>query len=625
MDYSNKKGAAVIPERSPSGAAVNRLLPKVFKTEGDFQEFDPSKIFDSLRKETEMSEENAQKVTELTVRRIISSGMEFLSGPHIREIVCSVLSEQRFEQERKLYTRIGMPLMDYEEILDYGPKNKAGELINPEKIHHWAADQLAEEYTLLRILNDEESRAHLYGDIHLHKLKYFDLRPLSQTWDPRMILEYGVPPISDWPHCGNSGPAEDLRTAVHHLVEWLGMVQGEFSGDQGFNFISTFLAPYARGLTDDEIKHAMKRFILEINQLASIIGRNIPVTSISYSPAILNVLSKIKAIGPDGNNMGTYGEYSEENVKLFKILTNAFIEGDYYGKCFNYPKQIIYVKGEWLKNYNEAYSKIWEEIKLRNGLYIINLSSDWLNNEVQSQYTDETIHNFGTLQNISLNLPRYSYLSKDEDKFAEILQEKMSLCSNIFEKKHQIIKKRLKSKHLPLCSSFINKNKALFNLENQNYAFNIVGLNEAIKYLTNYELHENNDSFNLGKKIIERIKIFCEELTQENNKKFVLQENFSNKVLYRFATLDLKHFPKLAIPQSTNNGKLFYTNSDHFNKEADLTLLDQINKQGVFHKISQNGRHTMQISLKQLLNQNLPELIKIVCEDSDIACLQFIA
>jgi len=613
MDYSNKKGAAVIPEGSPPGAAVNRLLPKVSRSEGDVVGFDP------------MSEENAQKVTELTVRRIISSGMEFLSGPHIREIVCSVLSEQRFEQERKIYTRIGMPLMDYEEILDHGPKNKTGELINPEKIHHWAADQLAEEYTLLRILNDEESKAHLYGDIHLHKLKYFDLRPLSQTWDPRMILKYGVPPISDWSHCCRSGPAEDLRTAVHHLVEWLGMVQGEFSGDQGFNFISTFLAPYARGLTDDEIKHAMKRFILEINQLASIIGRNIPVTSISYSPAILNVLSKIKAIGPDGKDVGKYGEFAEENMRLFKILTDSFIEGDYYGNSFNYPKQIVYIKKEWLNNFDDAYSKIWEEVKLRKGLYIINLCSNWLNNEVQSQYIDETIHNFGTLQNISLNLPRYSYLGKDEDKFVEILEEKMNLCSIIFEKKYQIIKKRLKSKHLPLCSSFIKKDKALFNLENQNYAFNIVGLNEAIKYLTNHELHENHDAFNLGKKIIERIKIFCEELTQENNKKFVLQENFSNKVLYRFATLDLKHFPKLAIPHPNNNGKSFYTNSAHFNKEADLTLFDQINKQGVFHKISQNGRHTMQISLKQLVNQNLPELIKIVCEDSDIACLEFIA
>ena len=301
------------------------------------------------------------------------------------------------------------------------------------------------------------------------------------------------------------------------------------------------------------------------------------------------------------------------------------MEGDYYGNSFNYPKQIVYIKKEWLNNYNDAYSKIWDEVKLRNGLYIINLCSNWLNNEVQSQYIDETIHNFGTLQNISLNLPRYSYLGKDEDNFTEILQEKMNLCSNIFEKKPQIIKKRLKSKHLPLCSSFINKDKVLFDLNNQNYAFNIVGLNEAIKYLTNHELHENPDAFNLGKKIIERIKNYWVGLAKKTDKKVVLQENFSTKVPYRFATLDLKHFPKLAIPQSNNNGKSFYTNSAHFSKEADLPLLDQINKQGVFHAISQNGRHTMQISLKQLVNQNLSELINIVCEDSDIACLQFIA
>lgn len=171
------------------------LLPKVFRTEGDMAEFDPSKIFNSIIKETKMSEEDANHITELVVRRIISSGIKFLSGPHIREIVCSMLSENHFEQERKLYTRIGMPLMDYEEILEKGRKPLTEELINPEKVHHWAADQLAEEYTLLRILDDNEAKAHLYGDIHIHKLKYFDLRPLSQIWDPRIILKNGIPPI----------------------------------------------------------------------------------------------------------------------------------------------------------------------------------------------------------------------------------------------------------------------------------------------------------------------------------------------------------------------------------------------------------------------------------------------
>ena len=82
------------------------LLPKVFRTEGDVVEFNPSKILESIMKETSMKEKDAKHITELVVRRIISSGIKFLSGPHIREIVCSILSENHFEQERKIYTSI---------------------------------------------------------------------------------------------------------------------------------------------------------------------------------------------------------------------------------------------------------------------------------------------------------------------------------------------------------------------------------------------------------------------------------------------------------------------------------------------------------------------------------------
>ena len=147
-------------------------------------------------KETKMKESDANHITELVVRRIISAGMKFLSGPHIREIVCSILSENHYEQERKLYTRIGMPLMDYERIINEGPEIKKSEIINKQSIQNWAANQIAEEYTLLRILNDEESNAHLSGDIHIHQLKYFPLSPLTQFWDPRVILKFGLNPIN---------------------------------------------------------------------------------------------------------------------------------------------------------------------------------------------------------------------------------------------------------------------------------------------------------------------------------------------------------------------------------------------------------------------------------------------
>ncbi|MHA1291792.1 MAG: anaerobic ribonucleoside-triphosphate reductase, partial [Promethearchaeota archaeon] len=156
---------------------LRNLLPKVFRTEGDIVEFDPLKIEQSIIKETGLNQKSANRITEIVVRRIISSGIKFLSGPHIREIVCSVLSEQHFEDERKLYTRIGMPLMDYEEILERGIDENANQDMNPESIHHWAANRISDEYALLRLLDSEEAKAHLYGDLHIHMLRYFDLRP----------------------------------------------------------------------------------------------------------------------------------------------------------------------------------------------------------------------------------------------------------------------------------------------------------------------------------------------------------------------------------------------------------------------------------------------------------------
>ncbi|MCK4285083.1 MAG: hypothetical protein KAX18_02720, partial [Candidatus Lokiarchaeota archaeon] len=215
------------------------LLPKVFRTEGDLTEFDSSRIYDSIIKETRLSEEDAKRMTELVVRRIVSSGIKFLSGPHIREIVCSILSEQHFENERKLYTRIGMPLMDYEEILEKRLGKHPKRLMNPEKIHNWAANRISEEYAHLRILNSEESKAHLFGDIHIHKLRYFDLRPLTQIWDPRIILENDIPPTNDYISCCKLKPAKNLREACQHLVKWLVLTQNEICGSQGFHNITT--------------------------------------------------------------------------------------------------------------------------------------------------------------------------------------------------------------------------------------------------------------------------------------------------------------------------------------------------------------------------------------------------
>lgn len=595
------------------------LLPKVFRTEGNIAEFDPSKIFESVLKETGMSETDANHITELVVRRIISSGIKFLSGPHIREIVCSILSEQHFENERKLYTRIGMPLMDYEEILEKGPSNKPHEKLNPEKIHHWAADQISEEYAHLRILSKEESKAHLAGDIYINGLNYFDLRPYSQIWDPRLILKNGLPPTDHLVGYYKQKPANNFTSALYHLSKWLGMTQSEFYGNQGFNFITTFLAPYVRDLTEEKIIQKIRKLIYEINQLPAIIGREISPTSISSSITIFKAFSEVPAIGPNGKIKNVYGDYYEESIKLFRALILAFKEG-YDNHPILSPKHQIILDNKLVDDIDEIYLNFWNNIEKMNSSYFINLCEDTFKDKILKQQSTKTHYNFGILQNISLNLPRYAYISRNEDAFLELLNSKINLCSTILLKKFDIIKKRINTHHLRFCSGIIN-GEQLFKLEDQSLSISLVGLNESIKSLTNFELHESSVAVNLSKKILTETNRLCSELTENNDIKFILSENVSKEAIHRFTKLDLKHFPNDTKLLSSNQS---YTNSVHFRDDAKIDILNKLKIQGAFHKLIHEGAIEF-ISLNDIIQSNftIRDFTRRICKESNITRLKF--
>ncbi|MFW9970417.1 MAG: anaerobic ribonucleoside-triphosphate reductase [Candidatus Odinarchaeota archaeon] len=591
---------------------LTKLLPQVFRTEGDVVTFDPIKIEQSLINETGLNQKFADKITELVVRRIISSGIRFLSGPHIREIVCSILSEQHFEDERKIYTRIGMPLMDYEAILEYGVDENANQDMNPESIHHWAANRLSDEYALLRILDSEEAHAHLYGDIHVHMLRYFDLRPFCQEWDPRMILEHGLPPVESWVHCSKSGPAGSLRVAVTHLAKWLGIIQGEFSGGQGYDYITTFLAPYARNLSDREIDQSMQCLIFETNQIFAARGGQVPFTSISCTPTVPNGLLNIPAVGPHGKILGKYGDYKDECLRLFDALTDVYIQGDHHGKLFAFPKHEIKIKKEWLREFEPSYLKVMEEVAKMGTPYFLNMCPDWMPDEIHSQCCRKFLSGnqiieqcildpdkrknvnvwedyvtIGSLQSVSLNLPRYAYLSKNEDDYFRILDGKMELSARILKKKWKLMERRLKTGHLPLCSGKIN-GKPIFNIRDQNLSIGFTGLNEAVKSITGYELHENDNAYEFGKKILNYMVAKCNTMTERDQKYYSLWEQPAESSSGRFARLDLKHFPKKAVVQSSGKSA-YYTNSGHLRYDAEIPLSVRIKKQGDFHPIVNGG------------------------------------
>ncbi|MBY8988190.1 MAG: hypothetical protein KGD61_07020 [Candidatus Lokiarchaeota archaeon] len=77
--------------------------------------FDPNRIYISLLKETELSEQDVEKITIDVFRFITSSNLKILTAPLIRELVSYTLSKFGFEIARLKNTRIGFPYKDLEE------------------------------------------------------------------------------------------------------------------------------------------------------------------------------------------------------------------------------------------------------------------------------------------------------------------------------------------------------------------------------------------------------------------------------------------------------------------------------------------------------------------------------
>ena len=102
---------------------IIQSLPKVLykdKKSGIVKKdtFNPNRIFMSLRKETHLSEKDAQKITLDVFRFIASSNLKILTAPLIRELVSYHLSKNGFEIARLQNTRIGFPYKDLEDKIE---------------------------------------------------------------------------------------------------------------------------------------------------------------------------------------------------------------------------------------------------------------------------------------------------------------------------------------------------------------------------------------------------------------------------------------------------------------------------------------------------------------------------
>jgi anaerobic ribonucleoside-triphosphate reductase len=116
------------------------------------KKFEPIRIYNSLRKETELSEQDAEKITLDVFRFVTSSNLKILTAPLIRELVSYSLLRFGFEIARLQNTRIGFPYNDL--------KDKISECDNivelKEFIYTWVIEEFNEVKKLIETSNISE-------------------------------------------------------------------------------------------------------------------------------------------------------------------------------------------------------------------------------------------------------------------------------------------------------------------------------------------------------------------------------------------------------------------------------------------------------------------------------------
>lgn len=652
-------------QKTLDGQSIS-TMPKVRTTDGHMVDWDKNVVVEQLIKETVLSEqfynkpaitrEQAKDIAKETEKRIRGMDLKFLSGPLVREIVNIVLLERGHVEWRNISTRVGTPVYDAYRIdigTGFEAKDNANLQENAETSHKKKADKISKEQYLL-LLPPKLADLHLNGDIHIHDLEYLGTRAFCQDWDLRYFLYYGLMPDGSGTKASVAGPAMKAEVAVLHAVKALGSAQTNFAGGQGFYNFLTFMAPYFEGMKYPEIEQLMQMFIYEMTQMMVARGGQLVFSSVQLSPGVPKlwkdkpVVYKGRVWNGEHAELRTYGEFEREVRLGFQAMMNVMMEGDYWGKPFNFPKPEISIEPDFMEE-DENFNRANPDILTYDELYTLSFDlaakygTPYFDNQLPAYrsagegiscyqccayqfsataeddshfddklYFKDGMHfSMGAWQVVSLNCPRAAYRAKGDDAllFAE-LKHMMDQTIDVFKTKRYWMENIMKSGRMPFATQrpkdpITGKRGAVaVDLEALVYTIGIIGLNELVQHHTGAQMHESKDSFKLAIRAMTEMEIYARELGVKYDIEIALARTPAETTCQRFAVSDLLHVEFAEYAEAVIKGDIegakkqvketrdlpvYYTNGTHAPPGENMSIIDRINVEQVFFPIVDGG------------------------------------
>jgi len=599
-----RRGLRVRKKTQQKGDVTDMSLMVTPMAKDEILPWDKGKIAHALQKEAGLDEALSAEIASSVEKKIIASEHRQLSTTLIRELVDNDLFERGLSAKLKKQAMIGMPTYDLDKlILTKSNENSNIATNNPEAVNLSIAETTLKQYALQRIFSEDLADAHMKGMIHIHDLGY-PTRVYCSSHSLEYIKKYGL-------QLGGldtkSAPAKYARTLTGHLNTFLASMQAYYAGALGVAYINIMYAPYVEEMSDEELKQEAQHLIFSGSQNAFSRGGQSLFIDHNVHPGIPNYLKKIPAIGPKGKYTGkTYGDYEKTAQRFAKAMLDVWRQGDENGKPFAFPKCDFHISEDTFKD--PAQKELLEYaagVASENGAPYFVFDRDEvtlsaccrLRTRIQDNYMIEHPESmrFCGFQNITINLPQAAYRAGKGN--IDALYKEIDKCINLAVKAHlqkkEFIARIMREPGLPLweLGKIALDGRPYVDLNKATYIIGILGLDECVQFLTGKQLHESEDVFKLGLKIISTMYIKAKEAGEKLGLKFSLEESPAESAARRLAKVDLRNFPESesVIKGDIDNDLYYYTNSIHFAPNAPIDLLTRIQKQSKFHTMIESG------------------------------------
>lgn len=562
---------------------------KVLHSDGLLEPFRPRFIKEQLLRETDISEEQAEKIKVRVSEKLKKMDVDEISTSTIRAEVSAQLTSRGLFKAEEESRKLGMSVKEYEDLTNNGCRDNANIDYSPEMVAKYAYDSIAKEYALLK-MPKECAEAHINGFVHHHDLEYATNRPNCFNADLRFYAKNGLKIDGKGLMGSVAKPAKSLEVLLNHLLQaWMAGAT-VFSGGQGYVNFNTMLAPFAKGRSYEEIKQAIQGFIYNCNMSLICRGGQVLFSSIGVDLSIPNVLKDEPAIGPGGVANGVYGDYQEEADLIFRAICEVSNEKDGNGAYHRFPNILFNIRRGDLDNYSGTCKLLHETGANNPTIYYVNCTE--LERTVMGcrtalpmNYTGDYARdctNTGNFMYSTLNLPLIALESGGKRKeFYDLLDYMCDIIYDTVTWRRKQIEDVIYNKHMSdfLLQKDQETGEELYRFDTTTMTIGFCGLHECLEIL--------NGDENFGIEILEFLNAKKESYNKKDGLRWSVIASPAESASHRFAEIIKEKYPDAPVQGTKEH--YYLTNSSHIPVSEETTIVDHIRNAGIYHPLTLGG------------------------------------